>query len=478
MSETNSSGRRRRFRRRKSLPIVVETTLIDAAEMDTTVSKDNISKKVVPVGRENIADTFATQNVSVEPTFAKKPLNSSDEQVNLRSTPRKPILPLPARVVDESRRHLLVSLLKKRIFVRNRRNEQREKHAAGGSDETKNSEENDEEKYEKNKRDFDQIQRRNAKNNEEKNNNAENDKQSNDSEQLENDRIEAESQRIYNATQLYKTELCDSYEKHGTCRYGRRCQFAHGFAELRAKQFNPKFKTKKCFNFPNCPYSNRCQFIHEENAEQLSETRSFLSSSTQEAQSSIFFADANNGEDYETELRSLAMQISAIEFDCADTLCDSDEQDDEKESGEVGRRKVGGNDAIDNGAEDGETNDKDIKDSETFYDIASRRQSDIEEMFDLPIFNTALRSLADSFSTVATSSSSASCSISPSASTGTLALTATTSPCSSLSASPLRTINNMQVLSSDGDRLLRSSLSADSAPFVPLKLRAAQNRQH
>lgn len=39
---------------------------------------------------------------------------------------------------------------------------------------------------------------------------------------------------------LYKTELCRSWEEKGTCRYGAKCQFAHGEDELRNVQRHPK----------------------------------------------------------------------------------------------------------------------------------------------------------------------------------------------------------------------------------------------
>merc|ERR1739838_1231367 len=34
-------------------------------------------------------------------------------------------------------------------------------------------------------------------------------------------------------TSRYKTELCRPFSEHGTCKYGEKCQFAHGQAELR-----------------------------------------------------------------------------------------------------------------------------------------------------------------------------------------------------------------------------------------------------
>ena len=39
---------------------------------------------------------------------------------------------------------------------------------------------------------------------------------------------------------LYKTELCRSWEEKGTCRYGAKCQFAHGEEELRKVTRHPK----------------------------------------------------------------------------------------------------------------------------------------------------------------------------------------------------------------------------------------------
>lgn len=39
---------------------------------------------------------------------------------------------------------------------------------------------------------------------------------------------------------LYKTELCRSWEEKGTCRYGTKCQFAHGEDELRTVPRHPK----------------------------------------------------------------------------------------------------------------------------------------------------------------------------------------------------------------------------------------------
>ncbi|KAG9314592.1 hypothetical protein JVU11DRAFT_5394 [Chiua virens] len=66
---------------------------------------------------------------------------------------------------------------------------------------------------------------------------------------------------------LYKTELCRSWEEKGTCRYGTKCQFAHGEEELRTVARHPKYKTEICRTFwvsGACPYGKRCCFIHTE----------------------------------------------------------------------------------------------------------------------------------------------------------------------------------------------------------------------
>lgn len=41
---------------------------------------------------------------------------------------------------------------------------------------------------------------------------------------------------------LYKTELCRSWEEKGSCRYGPKCQFAHGEDEIRKVARHPKVR--------------------------------------------------------------------------------------------------------------------------------------------------------------------------------------------------------------------------------------------
>ncbi|ESO06450.1 hypothetical protein HELRODRAFT_64152, partial [Helobdella robusta] len=65
----------------------------------------------------------------------------------------------------------------------------------------------------------------------------------------------------------YKTELCRPYEENGSCKYGDKCQFAHGKHELRSLVRHPKYKTDLCKTYHTtglCPYGPRCHFIHND----------------------------------------------------------------------------------------------------------------------------------------------------------------------------------------------------------------------
>ncbi|XP_064158347.1 mRNA decay activator protein ZFP36 [Anguilla rostrata] len=63
----------------------------------------------------------------------------------------------------------------------------------------------------------------------------------------------------------YKTELCRTFAESGVCKYGGKCQFAHGAEELRDLSRHPKYKTEPCRTFHTigyCPYGIRCHFVH------------------------------------------------------------------------------------------------------------------------------------------------------------------------------------------------------------------------
>ena len=73
--------------------------------------------------------------------------------------------------------------------------------------------------------------------------------------------------RVLNNSARYKTELCRPFEESGDCKYGEKCQFAHGSHELRGLTRHPKYKTERCRTFHSqglCPYGPRCHFIHND----------------------------------------------------------------------------------------------------------------------------------------------------------------------------------------------------------------------
>lgn len=70
----------------------------------------------------------------------------------------------------------------------------------------------------------------------------------------------------------YKTELCRPFEENGSCKYGEKCQFAHGKHELRSLARHPKYKTDLCKTYHTtglCPYGPRCHFIHNDEERHL-----------------------------------------------------------------------------------------------------------------------------------------------------------------------------------------------------------------
>jgi butyrate response factor 1 len=72
------------------------------------------------------------------------------------------------------------------------------------------------------------------------------------------------------AEELFKTELCRSFDTTGACKYGAKCRFAHGQHELRPVARHPKYKTQHCKTFceqGHCPYGARCKFIHADRSD-------------------------------------------------------------------------------------------------------------------------------------------------------------------------------------------------------------------
>jgi len=85
------------------------------------------------------------------------------------------------------------------------------------------------------------------------------------------------------AANRYKTELCRSFQENGTCKYGDKCQFAHGHNELRSMMRHPKYKTELCRTFHAsgyCPYGPRCHFVHDTNLDLQKSSNSSISIKT------------------------------------------------------------------------------------------------------------------------------------------------------------------------------------------------------
>lgn len=89
---------------------------------------------------------------------------------------------------------------------------------------------------------------------------------------------------VCSSSSRYKTELCRSFTESGFCKYGGKCQFAHGAEELRDLNRHPKYKTEPCRTFHTigfCPYGVRCHFVHNgEEEKPFSRSSSFSSSSS------------------------------------------------------------------------------------------------------------------------------------------------------------------------------------------------------
>ncbi|XP_075906063.1 mRNA decay activator protein ZFP36L1 [Nelusetta ayraudi] len=100
------------------------------------------------------------------------------------------------------------------------------------------------------------------------------------------------SSSVSSSSSRYKTELCRSFTESGMCKYGSKCQFAHGPEELRDLNRHPKYKTEPCRTFHTigfCPYGMRCHFVHnneEERKSSISHSSSFSSSSSSSSTSS------------------------------------------------------------------------------------------------------------------------------------------------------------------------------------------------
>ena len=86
---------------------------------------------------------------------------------------------------------------------------------------------------------------------------------------------DSENSKKYEYSAKYKTEICKNFQLTGNCKFGPRCCFAHGLAELREKtQLGKSYKLKVCKNYHElgyCKYGQRCQYVHLKEGELFSD---------------------------------------------------------------------------------------------------------------------------------------------------------------------------------------------------------------
>ncbi|XXQ30529.1 C3H1-type domain-containing protein [Plasmodiophora brassicae] len=74
---------------------------------------------------------------------------------------------------------------------------------------------------------------------------------------------------------VYKTELCTVFAREGSCRYGMRCHFAHGFQELRPRSATASSsgssskaaRVGRCIQWDatrTCRFGPDCRFVHQQ----------------------------------------------------------------------------------------------------------------------------------------------------------------------------------------------------------------------
>lgn len=67
--------------------------------------------------------------------------------------------------------------------------------------------------------------------------------------------------------ELYKTELCANWITTGACSYGSKCNFSHGYEDLRSRRRVENYKSQPCcdparMGCRRCMYGKRCNYAH------------------------------------------------------------------------------------------------------------------------------------------------------------------------------------------------------------------------
>ncbi|EFJ39773.1 CCCH zinc finger protein [Volvox carteri f. nagariensis] len=64
---------------------------------------------------------------------------------------------------------------------------------------------------------------------------------------------------------MKKTRICEEFVRTGSCKYGDKCTFAHGWGSKEGSKEGSLHKTRLCERFMNtksCPYGDKCTFAH------------------------------------------------------------------------------------------------------------------------------------------------------------------------------------------------------------------------
>ncbi|CAI4058307.1 putative mRNA-binding protein CTH1 SKDI_04G3740 [Saccharomyces kudriavzevii IFO 1802] len=118
---------------------------------------------------------------------------------------------------------------------------------------------------------------------------------------------------------LYKTELCESFTIRGYCKYGNKCQFAHGLNELKFKKKSNNYRTKPCINWSKlgyCPYGKRCCFKHgdDKDVRIYQSSNNGIPNDTESGTHPIVTASANNNSTaYLTKPKNLHTSVKALQ---------------------------------------------------------------------------------------------------------------------------------------------------------------------
>jgi len=136
---------------------------------------------------------------------------------------------------------------------------------------------------------------------------------------VKNSPTETGSQKNQINSGRYKTELCRQFIENGGCKYGDKCQFAHGMPDLKDVNRHPKYKTDYCKTFHSkgfCPYGPRCHFIHELNEKFDQNANGLAKKSGKVQDAEKLEADEPN---LDKQLEALHSRLSANLFIAEDT---------------------------------------------------------------------------------------------------------------------------------------------------------------